>query len=528
VIGARGRALAGVLALIAMSGMWVLAGAQPAAAYVCRFGVSSPGAGTVAGTAVVPITGAFEVKQGSADRVLDVTITQSPGPSPAPANRVGDAVGPPGRFNVPVGPLSLNGRYTARVRFRHAGTSLFNCDDGLSSDRRDTDRTADVSFGVSVRAAPPTNVKARFDTGPRTATVTWDKSGDPDIAGYFISRKVGSAAPTTVTRPPDPLSWTDSNLPAGAAMITYSIEAARKGPEPDTTSERSPSVAAGPLEVPAPPTTTSGGPVGTTTTTTPFVLGRPVGSTPTTTSFALGRPVAGTTLPPGAAPGLRFPAGLGGPVSSAPGGDGGGDGGYQPLLPYPPGGTTQDTTEVADSGDQALVGAENGGEGGTGTPQLAYVASGLLSSVVAAHVLWLRKRVGHPASAGTTDTLLPVEPVAFVESSPNGNPQSSRGTTGPFEPPGTVEPPPPDAQPTPATRPPPGAANGGVILVPPRGGTPTPEPAGPSRRRPLQASRSDRCFEAVDPAPAPAPEAGSVEPGADPAIILRPIEPGSS
>jgi hypothetical protein len=421
VILARGRALAGTLALMAASGIWILSEAAPAAAYVCAFGIESPAPGSVVGAPSVRLVGPFATRQGLAERILDVTFTQSPGARPAPTVRTGASVGPAGRFDVTVGSLSLNGEYTARVKSSHLGTSpLFNCDDGIGPERRDTEATAEVTFGVSVRANPPANVKARFDAGPRTAVVTWERSGDPDIAGYTITRRVGSGGPTAVDVPAAPLSWTDTQLPAGAATITYSVQAARNGPQRGTTSERSAPVAAAPLDVPAPPSPTTAATAGTGGT---GGTGGAGASTPTTAPFVLGRSV-GATSPSEPSPMVPLPGGLAPPLDGS-----NGDGTYRPLLPYPP--PDQDPAPSGDGGgDQAIVGRASDGVGGDGPPQLAFIASGLLSTVVAAHVLWLRRQAlrpepatppgpsGHAAEAPVLEPVETVEPVSTPEPAP--------------------------------------------------------------------------------------------------------------
>jgi len=514
VISARGRALSGAVAVVAFSGSWMAAGARPAAAYVCAFGIETT-PGSILGSPSVRLTGPFVVKPTTGVRTVEVSFTRSPGAAPASASRSGADVGPPGRFDVTAGPLALNGRYTARVRAIHTETSLFNCDGGLDNGRRDTESSREVSFGVSVRAAPPTNVKALFDAGPpRTATVTWDKSGDPDIAGYIVRRKVGSDPPTAGRAiPATPLSWTDDNLPGGAASVTYSVQAARNGPDPGTTSEYSAPVSAATLEVPPPPpppTTTTGGitggtgGTGGTTGTT-----RVTQTTPTTAPFVLGRAVApSATSPPGTFPPLRLPSGLGGAGSSNNPSSPEADGGYEPVLPYRPGsGEPPVTMPLEGAGAQALAAGENGAGNGGGTPQLAYVASGLLSSVIAAHVLWLRKQVGRPDAPGPGGPLPELEPLTpppSVVTAANLKPPTENAES-PFEPVSPFEPSPP-TDPVPSS----GPARGGVILLPPRAASPPANPVLPPNRP----SEPDGGGQADGPL---------VEPADRRPIVLRPI-----
>ena len=374
-IRARGRAISGALAVSAAAAIWILAGAAPAGAYVCDFGISRPTPGSRLDTAAVRISGPFSTRHGSANRIIEVTFTAGPGAVSPKRTTVpaGDT------YDVPVGPLALNGSYTARVTARHDGTSpTLNCDDDESGSDRDTERTAGVSFEVSVRAQPPANVRTTFDAGARSATITWDKSSDPDIAGYRITRKVGAAAPTTLDVPPEPRRWTDTRLPAEAVTLTYSVEAARNGPRPGTTSERSAAVAAAPLAIPArpsPPTSTRGpaGPGGTT---------RGGGGAAATQPFTLGRSVSDGEAPPATAlplPELEQPGNPGGAAS-------------QPLGAYTTIPEEGGSLVLNDEDDQAMGAGRRGQGGGDGTRQLAYVAAGLLMTVVAAQALWLRRQ----------------------------------------------------------------------------------------------------------------------------------------
>ncbi len=412
-----GRALGGAAALAAAVGVWAGPGAAPAAAYVCSFGIDSPTSAAPSGTPSVSFSGPFAVKQGQGDRVLDINFTGSPGPLPPAVRRTGGEVGPGARYDVGVGGLTLNGQYTAQVRASHAGTGLFNCDDGLGDVRRDGTRSGTVTFSVSVRARPPANVRARFEAGPpRSAVVTWDRSPDPDTAGYELTRRVGSGPVETMPPvPPATTSWTDDVPPADAATVTYAVRSARNGPTRDTTSERSDyvtatlAVPAPPPPPPPPPTTTPsppgsqgpgpGGPAAPGATPPPATPGRNPAA-PGVPVFKLGQAVPGSSAPGGATPVLSFPDGL---TAAVPGSDDE-EGSYDPLLPYPStpeGGQVQLPTE---DGEAAFGGPAGGGD--ERTPQLAYVAGALLSAVVAAHVLWLRGEVLRPDDG----ELLPVAP----------------------------------------------------------------------------------------------------------------------
>lgn len=431
------RAIGSAFAVATLSGASMAALAAPAAAYVCSFNVERPSSGSILGTATANVAGVFVVKQGTdRPRVIEVAFTKAPGALPATVTRSGAAVGPADQYDVAVGPLALNGRYSVRVKASHAGTGLLNCDDALLTNlNRDGQRSGDMSFGVSVQAKPPVNVAARLDVAARTAMVTWDKSTDPDIAGYTVSKKVGTAAPTKVDLRPEPRSWTDENLPTGGGTVVYSVQASRNGPDPGTTSEPSGAVTPAAIEVPPP------APSSTTSTTVPPTVTTPPGTpppttggtpppvngpqpttptTPTTAPFVLGRPVGAGPSPAGTAPALRLPTGLNVPstVLATPPLDGGS---FQPLLPYPsptdpsptdPPPTDPPTSEIP---EQALAAGDRAPQQDTGTPQLAYVAAALLSAVIAAYVLWLRRQSLVPQSPGMTTAYLPLEPLEAAE-----------------------------------------------------------------------------------------------------------------
>ena len=430
----RGRALGGAVALAAAIGVWSGPGAAPAAAYVCSFGIDSPTAATPSGTAGVSFRGPFAARQGQGDRVLGITFTSAPGPLPPSVTHTGGAVGPADRYDVPVGGLSLNGRYAARVVARHEGTGLFNCDDSLGRDRRETERSATVTFSVSVKARPPTNLRARFEAGPpRSVVVTWDPSPDPDTAGYELTRRIGVGPVEPLPDvPPNQTSWTDGAPPAEAASVTYAIRSARNGPTPGTTSERSDVVTVGvDLPAPPPPTTTTPPPVvdpggtGGTGTGAPAPAGtggalappgtggsapgRPAPG-PAPRPFVLGQAVAGFSSPGGAPPVLRFPNGLIGAAKA----EAGEEGVYQPLLPYPARPDDAQVELLAEDGEQAQAGGAGGdAPGEERTPQLVYVAGALLSGVVAAHILWLRKQVLGSGADDDDGDGLPLEPAVM-------------------------------------------------------------------------------------------------------------------
>jgi len=511
----RGRAVPAALASTAVSGIWALATAAPASASVCELDIGSPSPGFTSPSPNVSVTGAFEVSEAVVEalRAVEVTFLESPGDRPAPVTRSGAGVGDTGRYEVPLGPLTRNGRYTVRVTATHPSTPVLTCDGQAGTSSGQPSRSADVSFSVSVRAQAPTNVRAALDAGPRTVTVTWAKSSDPDIAGYTVSRKVGSAAPTGVAVPPEPLSWTDRDLPAGAATITYSVQAVRKGAVADTTSEPSPAVSAT-LDVPARPP-------GPTTARAPAV-----GGTATTKPFVPGPAASGATSPAApAAPALELPAGVGGPGDPPSITDLEADG-YQSQL--------QDPADVGGSAEegreQALVGSDEGGGGG-GIPSMVYVASGLLGTVVAAQLLWRRREgpgaepvvataidppleaLGAPAPAAPPDPTSPDgDPHSFAPPQEAGGSKMRSSTSGP---PDLALGQPAAATPDRLDRPMSASPEPAAPAEPQSPAPSTPVPAEPGGSAPNPASQAD----VRDQAPSEQPRREQ------PMLILRPFRP---
>lgn len=391
-----GRAATGAVTLAA-AGLGIGLAVAPAAASVCGFGIDSPADGSFVAASEVTFRGPFAVS-GDGGRTLQVDFTSSPGPAPAPVTRAGADLGTDGsRYVVTVGGLARNGQYTARLRAGHAADASCGADPGPST----VDRT--VTFGVSVKAQPPTSVRSRLDAGPRVAVVTWEKSSDPDIAAYGVTRKVGAAAAEPVADlPTTPTTWTDLKLPAAATSITYSVVAYRTGSTSSSRSAASEPVAAAPLAVPA----------------------RPASSAPLTAA----RPTAAARRPPDTkAP--AAPAATAAPVTPLPPASG------LPGSPDPAGGYQSPQTAVPslDQGLIPLAGAETsvaGGDGdgdGGGPDRGLAVAAGVALSAAAALVVRRQRRRQPPGSPPVVAEALPLaapddplESFAPVEASPAG------------------------------------------------------------------------------------------------------------
>ena len=493
---ARGRALIGAVALAAATAAWVGPGAAPAAAYVCSLTVDTPkpSPSPPAGTSTVRFSGSFTAAPTPDGRTLEVSFLSGPGPLPPTVTWSHGDAGDAGRYQVDVAGLNHNGTYKAQVKATHTASSDQGCEGGEAG-AQPTTLTKEVVFGVSVRARPPANVRARFEAAPRSAVVTWEKSPDPDTAGYSVNRKVGSSAFQRLGDvPADARSWTDSALPAGAATVTYAVSSSRVGFEPGTTSLPSPAAGAAPLEVPAAPAATPTSKAATGAIVTPGDRAAPADRTaarrvavPSPAPFVLGRAVGGSGGPPE----LDFPDGLANPegAQAVPG--------DEPVLRYRPN-LGDDEVPLPDDSDQAFA-AGRRGVGDDGTQQLAYVAAGLLSAVVAAHVLWLRSQALRPASE-VVETAVPLEPVVVApvpERAPHPGPaeeaggpdRSAAARPRPAAPVVVPTAPPPERFAPPAKR-----------AVPPAPAPPLPERAAAPASEGAAPPRAER---AVPPAPAP-------------------------
>ncbi len=389
---ARVRAIVGACALVAASGAWAGPGAGPASASVCSLTIDPPQPRVVETTSI-ELTGSFVTTE-AAPR-LEVYLS---GPGRPEATPVEAKLTEPGRYSVPLAGLSHNGTYTAQVVAIDDVPSEAGCDGGPGEPRMEDE----VTFAVNVPAQPPVNVRSRFEAGPRTAVVTWERSPDPDTLHYGVIRRVGRGAFEPMARVPrDALSWTDTSLPAGAATVTYAVSSARNGINPQSSSPLSVWVVAAPLDVPAPATPGPAGPA-----TQPATGGPTPGTAAAGPLTTASTPVTPARSGRAAAPraGVADP---GNPVdlTEAPAGD---EASPFTLPPWADGEEGQ-VQLVEESGDQPAVGG-GGGTGRRGVPALAYVATGLLSAVVAAHFLWLRRQALQPDEEAT-EAGLPVEAV---------------------------------------------------------------------------------------------------------------------
>ncbi len=402
---ARVRAIVGACALVAASGAWAGPGAAPASASVCSLTIDPPQPRVVETTSI-ELTGSFVTTE-AAPR-LEVYLS---GPGRPEATPVEAKLTEPGRYSVPLAGLSHNGTYTAQVVAIDDVPSEAGCDGGPGEPRMEDE----VTFAVNVPAQPPVNVRSRFEAGPRTAVVTWERSPDPDTLHYGVIRRVGRGAFEPMARVPrDALSWTDTSLPAGAATVTYAVSSARNGINPQSSSPLSVWVVAAPLDVPAPATPGPAGPA-----TQPATGGPTPGTAAAGPLTTASTPVTPARSGRAAAPraGVADP---GNPVdlTEAPAGD---EASPFTLPPWADGEEGQ-VQVIEESGDQPAVGG-GGGTGRRGVPALAYVAAGLLSAVVAAHFLWLRRQALQPDEEAT-EAGLPVEAVGAASAVAGERPAS--------------------------------------------------------------------------------------------------------
>lgn len=292
-------------------------------------------------------------------------------------------------------------------------------------------RTYTSAFTVDAPPATPATVTAAKDSKTRVVTVSWPANSEPDMVGYEVQKEspTGKWTAFAVT---DRTTVTDESTATKGGTYRYQVRALRQSAQAGRLNP-SPYSSPAVVTVPAPPAPS-------TTTTQPPTGGDPDdddGGGGTTTTETNGGTGGGTEAGRGgggtsgssrrsSGPGLSptgkvdlsdfsallaqqgKQAAAGG---AAPSED---DGTFEASLPF-----------KSRTGTGAGAGADDEGEGegealgeepasdGNGNPQaLGFLAGGLLATVLAMHVMWVRSEV-HRAEA-----LEILTPVAVVEAPP--------------------------------------------------------------------------------------------------------------
>jgi uncharacterized membrane protein YgcG len=377
------RALLGgmivALALLLVPGAWPASARRPAVTF------SSP-TGKLASSSA-PVSGLVRMEGGVVVRDIRVALTALDG-QPIPGN-------PP--------PIGANNQ--AEQSFGWGFTFAFNgrVDATVTAWGRDTpidtngeeSQTGTVQLHIAAPPAKVTGVSATFSESTRQVSLKWNRSPEPDALGYVVYRapSPGTAAARYSVKDPEVTSLVDED-PLAPGDYRYWVEAVRAAPpdQPIAGGRSNPDS----VKVTRPPTTTVGGGTGG------GGGGGSVGSgggSGSSGGSRAGGAVAGPVLATnGRVDMSSFAASLGdrAKLPSVSGGQssvlsGEEEGTFDENLPY---GSTSRTSIV--SGEVTLdevAQAAGEGERSGGTSALLFMAGGLLATVVAMHVLWLKAQV---------------------------------------------------------------------------------------------------------------------------------------
>jgi hypothetical protein len=338
----------------------------------------------------------------------DVVVTWSgPAGAPVPAeyrHATGNSAGTVQivRSNQP---FPWNGAYAVTVQATGRRSGVFS--------NPDESNTATRPFVVDAPPAPPTGLTTAVDGGARTVDVTWSPNTEAQLVGYEVQRQLGSSpwARVTVTDA-STTSVVDEGTADAGGTYRYRVVAFRHSADAGQLLASAPSGTSS-AKVPAPPVTTT-----TTTTTTTSVgtgTGQGSGSQRSTTSRT-GSGTASTSSGSGSA-GSGSGAGTSGSSSSVLANAGKVDlSGFTSLLEQArqagqvPSGTTA-TTEPDGGFDEKLPFAARprsggdteemtlldetplAGDDGDDVQSPAFLAGGLLVTVVVMFLLWVQSQV---------------------------------------------------------------------------------------------------------------------------------------
>lgn len=293
-----------------------------------------------------------------------------------------------------------NGRYS--VELRATGRNNF-----LDGDR--TPATATRSFAIDANPLPPTGVTVKADSKTRFVTISWAENKEPDRAGYVV-QKQGSGGRWSDVFVTEKTSVTDESTAKAGGTYSYRVRAVRHAATPNELNQSEPSStqSATVAPPPVPPTTTAtagegggeserelstGGDNGQ------FDNGSSTGSTGSEGGTSSGSGSSNRSGPPSLATtgkvdlsdfkSLLAKSQTSGGGELASGED---EGTYDEKLPFGTRNRNGGDDEEGDDGDPAAVGAD-GDDGPADLRSLGFLAGGLLATVLAMHVLWVRSEV---------------------------------------------------------------------------------------------------------------------------------------
>lgn len=401
------RALAAAASLTAMA-LAQLVGALPAHAGTPTFTFHSP-----SHDGFVFTTEGFS---------FDVTVEMSEG------NLVGDVVAtftsPDGRpIETPETRQATNNQRTARVTrpvsFRWNGNYTLNVSAGGRSsflDNNTSPHTRQQAFAVDANPKPPTGVKTAVDSKTRFVTISWAANTEPDLAGYVVEKQ-GSGGRWNELAATTKTSVVDESSADAGGTHTYRVRALRRSATANRLNQSDSSTTS--AKVPAPPVTTTTAPAGgvdggeggeedsegetgrgeqgTGGTRTGSTGGATTGAGSNGSSGSGSGPALGTAgkvdlsdfqaLLAEAERNGTQPPGLAGEGAED-------DGTYDPTLPF--GGRNRGDAEDGEGegeDDEGAAGQDLGEERTANEYSLALLAGGLLATVLAMIVLWVRSEV---------------------------------------------------------------------------------------------------------------------------------------
>lgn len=377
----RARALlAGGTALAA-----VLAPAAPALAAAPTITISTPGAGQELDSGSVTVAARVTMSNGDLVDTIRFRLQQLDSSRPD----INATKPPAADVSFPV-TLPYNGRYKATITATGQDRPL-----DLNGEESST---ATREFFVAAPPASPTEVKAAVDASARSVTLTWKANTEPDLLFYLVQRAKGTGGEFTVLGKVTEPKFLDASTAEAGGQYRYQVIAVRNGIKAgeglnSDPSELSADSTAAVPDPPPPPTTAPA---------------------PTTT-------VAGAATPASTAAPAVVPAGSPGALTTSGTVDLKGftnvqsqarrptprvvepDTGFQSTLPFAPRPDAElEEGEVAEEGgDLGEVAADSPqfqelgqeGDGADRQRTMAFLAAGLLSTVLLMHVLWVRSEV---------------------------------------------------------------------------------------------------------------------------------------
>ncbi|MGH9164564.1 MAG: hypothetical protein ACRDZW_03485, partial [Acidimicrobiales bacterium] len=381
----------GLAASLAAAGS-VLAMAAPVAAAPVTISFSAPGDGARVDKSAVTVAATVRMPDG---RLKSISLSVTPAGGGAAVNggpvAGNDAATKDVSFPVT---LPLNGRYTARI------TATGN--DSLLNVGRDSTVSATRDFAVVAPPAAPRGVKTAVNADTRAVTITWTKNTEPDLLFYLVQRSKGGGEFVLSARTEE-ATVVDPTPSEGGGEYTYQVVAVRKGATDGEGVNSNPS-SASPVTVPDPPAppTTAPPPAapGDTTPTTAATAGEapPItsgGPSTTVTTLAAGNPGALTKSGTVDLSGLRKlqtqatrpPRVLTTPTT---------DPGFTETLPFDTRPADSLATDGGSSVDETAIDDTELGSSDSNverTRALAFLAAGLLATVLLMHLLWVKGEV---------------------------------------------------------------------------------------------------------------------------------------